>query len=109
MWHTNSKRANSTSNHGTGMVYHQFHLAVKFEKNWPSVLYSSSIDIEINLTFELKSLTDDCMEPKWYKQDCFFKHRRPASETLIDGFANLRIADQMAIRKLLGFSKSESS
>ncbi|XP_055294999.1 poly [ADP-ribose] polymerase-like isoform X2 [Sitodiplosis mosellana] len=48
-----------------------------------------------------QSMTDDCMEPKWFDQDCFFKHRRPVSETLIDGFTNLRSAHQDDIRKLL--------
>ena len=52
-------------------------------------------------------MTDDCMEPKWYEQDCFFKHRRPASETLIDGFTNLRITHQMEIRKRLGIEPPE--
>lgn len=50
----------------------------------------------------LQSMTDDCLEPKWFDRKCFFKDRRPASETVIDGYAKLRFADQMAIRKQLG-------
>lgn len=49
-------------------------------------------------------MTDDCMEPKWYEEDCFFQVRRPASDTLIDGFANLRHVHQVNILQHLGIS-----
>lgn len=49
-----------------------------------------------------QSMTDDCKVPMWYDLQCFFKIRRPATETLIDGYANLRYEHQMEIRKQLG-------
>ncbi|XP_031634599.1 poly [ADP-ribose] polymerase-like [Contarinia nasturtii] len=49
-----------------------------------------------------QSLSDDCMEAKWYDKKCFFKDRRPASDLVIDGYVKLRYDDQMEIRKELG-------
>lgn len=38
----------------------------------------------------------------WYHQQCFFKIRQPASFAAFDGFANLRYAHQVAMKKNLG-------
>lgn len=48
-------------------------------------------------------MKDDRMEPKWHHKDCFFKTRRPISETFIDGFADLRYKHQKEIRQCLGW------
>lgn len=58
--------------------------------------------INLKLSLHQKSKTDDCMETKWYEQDCFFQVRRPVSENLIDGFDNVRHIHKIEILKRLG-------
>ncbi|XP_031632849.1 poly [ADP-ribose] polymerase-like [Contarinia nasturtii] len=56
----------------------------------------------VKIGFMQQSTKDDCLEVQLFHMECFFKLRRPASEDHIDGFANLRYADQMTIRTYLG-------
>ncbi|XP_055301013.1 uncharacterized protein LOC129567771 [Sitodiplosis mosellana] len=46
--------------------------------------------------------------PEWYHSNCFFKIRRPATQTEFSGFEYLRIHDQNAIKIQLGGHDNES-
>lgn len=66
-------------------------------------IYSIKRVTSLFCVFSLKDMIDDCIKVvEWYPMDYFFKIRQPVLEEYIEGFANLRYADQMRIREKIG-------
>lgn len=58
--------------------------------------------IKMTKNVHFQSEEDDCTYPEWYHQKCFFKTHLPKTEAVFCGFAKLRYADQLIIKKQLG-------
>ncbi|XP_031628011.1 poly [ADP-ribose] polymerase-like isoform X2 [Contarinia nasturtii] len=63
----------------------------------------------LNIAILMQSEDDDCQYADWFHQKCFFTIRMPKSPKFFDGFAKIRYADQIAIKKQLGNVENENN
>ncbi|XP_031626910.1 poly [ADP-ribose] polymerase-like [Contarinia nasturtii] len=62
----------------------------------------------LEMAIMIQSNEDDCQLPQFYHMKCFFKTCLPRTEAAFDGYANLRFADQLAIKVHLGTMEVDS-